>query len=129
MTEFSERMAATAARLIASKGKEMIVRTTTDEAPADPAKPWRIEGGTYVDQTVQAVLTDFRPDQVEGYAYQRGDKIIYVAGSSVSVPITEEDLILDGEDTYAIIQASRVNPQGVDIIFQLYVRQWPRRTR
>lgn len=118
----------TAYRLIDKFGQNMTVNVVTDGTPPDSSKPWTVSPGTTVSHATRGVLLDFRPDQVEGYAYQRGDKLVYIAAKNLPVDITEEMFITDASGvSWAIISASRVYPSGEDILFQLYVREWPRR--
>jgi hypothetical protein len=118
----------TAYRLVDKFGQNMTVNVVTDGTPPDPSQPWNVAAGTTVSHSTRGVMLDFRPDQVEGYAYQRGDKLVYIAAKDLPVVITEEMFITDASGvSWAIISASRVYPSGEDILFQLYVREWPRR--
>lgn len=130
MVDFTQTMLDLAQNLVAQFGQTMKVRTYTDGTAPDPTKPWKPGTANMVEQTTKGVLIDFRPDQVEGYAYQRGDKIVYIAAKGLTGPITEENIIVDASGVeWAIISAARVYPAGVDLLFQLYVREWPRRSK
>lgn len=119
-----------AVTLITKFGQTVTVKQRVDPAPADPAKPWIVGAATVTEYTTKAVILDFRPDQVEGYAYQRGDQLCYIAARDLGTVITEEDTVTDaGGIEWSIIQASRVHPSNEDILFQLYIRQWPRRSK
>jgi len=106
----------------------VVLKQRVDPAPADPTKPWDVGAAVVTQFVTKGVILDFRPDQVEGYAYQRGDRLCYIAAKNLGTVITEEDTITDvnGQE-WAIIQASRVYPSNKDILFQLYIRPWPRR--
>lgn len=130
MADFTQTMLDVAQKLVDQFGQDMIVRKYTDGTEPDPTKPWKPGAATVNEQTTRGVLVDFRPDQVEGYAYQRGDKIIYIAAKGLTGPITEQDIIMDSSGVeWAIISAARVYPAGTDLLFQLYVREWPRRLK
>lgn len=121
---------ATALRLITRFGQTVQVRTYTDGTLPDANYPWEPATGTSSDQSTVGVILDFRPDQVEGYAYQRGDKLCYIPASGLTGEITEKMTIVDAEGgEWAIISASRVAPSAEDILWQLYIRKWPRRSK
>ena len=119
-----------ALQLITKFGQTVTVRTYTDGSLPDANKPWKPAAGTYTDQETVGVILDFRPDQVEGYAYQRGDKICYIPASGLTGKITEEMIIIDAAGgEWAIISPADVAPSGEDILWQLYIRKWPRRSK
>ncbi len=130
MTEYTSAIA-TAFRLIAKKGGPATVRRYTDGTPPDPAKPWRPGDATITEIVTVGVILDFRPDQVEGYAYQRGDRICYIPAKGLETwgPILETDTIIIADEEWAIIQPARVYPSNEDILYQNYVRKWPRRSK
>lgn len=119
-----------AVRLVTKFGQTVLVKQRTDPAPADPDKPWVVGAAIVTTYVTKGVIFDFRPDQVEGYAYQRGDHLCYIAARDLGTVITEEDTITDaGGFEWAIIQASRLYPSNKDILFELYIRPWPRRSK
>lgn len=126
MADYS-RIKETARRLIEAKGGPLKVMSVDLGAPPDPEKPWRDDDSNDTFQNVTGIILDFRPDQVEGYAYQRGDKICYIAANSVTGPITEENYIIRGDQTWSIINAVSISPSGDDILYELYIRQWAKR--
>jgi len=130
MTQYTSKIA-TAHRLITKFGQACEVRRYTDGTPPDADKPWRPGDATMTSTTTVGVLLDFRPDQVEGYAYQRGDKIAYIPAKGLEAwgPILDTDIIFIAGDEWAIIQPARVYPSNEDILFQNYVRKWPRRSK
>lgn len=130
LPDFYSSLQDVAAKLIDKFGQDMIVNQRVDPAPVDPNKPWTVGAATVTSYPTRGVILDFRPDQVEGYAYQRGDHLCYIAAKDLATIITEEDTVIDASGTeWAIIQASRVYPSFVDILFQLYIRKWPRRLK
>jgi hypothetical protein len=119
----------TAARLITKFGQSCVVRRYTNIVPV-AAEPWTISGSSFTQTTVDAVLLDFRPDQVEGYAYERGDKLIYIAGKVLSqFGLQDHDFIVyPSQLPWSLLNVTEVDPTNSDIIlFQGHVRQWPRR--
>jgi hypothetical protein len=129
MTTQYTKIIATAKRLVAKFGQDgNVVRYTDTGAPA--GMPWEPTGSTSVEYPVKVVIIDFRPDQVEGYAYQRGDKIAYIDALTLGVELLDTDIIVDSAGTeWGIIQPARVYPSHEDILWQCYVRQWPRRLK
>ena len=126
MTQYTG-LIATALRLITKKGAPLKIKRYADPAPVDPAMPWRVGSGTVTVYDHVGVLLDFRPDQVEGYAFQRGDKICYIPAGGLSIILQPTDIIEWFGEDWAIIEPSRVFPSNEDILFQNYVRKWPRR--
>ncbi len=108
----------------------MTIHRYADPAPVDPEKPWRVEQGALTTYPTFGVILDFRPDQVEGYAYQRGDKICYIPAKDLGIVLRDTDIIhVDAlDEDWAIIQPSRIYPAAEDVLFQNYVRRWPRRS-
>lgn len=129
MTQYTKAIK-TAKKLIAKFGQSGFVRTYTDVG-AGPSQPWKPTGSTHTDIACKMVIIDFRPDQVEGYAYQRGDKLCYIDAATLNGHvIVEEDILIDSAGTeWAIISPARVYPSHEDILFQMYVRTWPRRSK
>lgn len=130
MTQYTSKIE-TAHRLITKFGQSATVKRYTDPAAPDPNKPWRPGDATETSVVTVGVLLDFRPDQVEGYAFQRGDKICLIPAKGLEAwgPILDTDIIEIAGDEWAIIQPSRVYPSNEDIVFQNYVRKWPRRSK
>lgn len=130
MTQYTSKIE-TAHRLITKFGQSATVKRYTDPAAPDPNKPWRPGDATETSVVTVGVLLDFRPDQVEGYAFQRGDKICLIPAKGLETwgPILDTDIIEIAGDEWAIIQPSRVYPSNEDIVFQNYVRKWPRRSK
>lgn len=123
------KLQATAARLIGKFGGPVAVREYYDEI--DINKPWRVTGSTYREWEVTACKFDFRPDQVEGYAYQRGDEICYIAAKALGFTLTEKHVLIFGTDEFwGIIDPSRLSPNNTDeLLFSCYVRRWPKRLK
>lgn len=129
MTEYTSARAL-ALRLIGKKGQPVTIKRYADPAPADPAMPWRVGAGAVTEYPTVGIVLDFRPDQVEGYAYQRGDKLCLIPAQGLSIVLLDTDIIhVDATDEdWAIIQPSRIYPANEDVLFQNYVRRWPRRS-
>lgn len=130
MTQYTSKIN-TAHRLITKYGQPAKVRRYTDGSAPDPDKPWRPGDATMTEVDTVGVNIDFRPDQVEGYAYQRGDKICLIPAKGLEAwgPILDTDTIVIAGEEWAIIQPARVYPSNEDIVFQNYVRKWPRRSK
>lgn len=130
MTEYTSARAL-ALRLITKKGQPVTIKRFADPAPVDPDIPWRVGAGTLEEFHTVGLVLDFRPDQVEGYAFQRGDKLCLIPAQGLNTVLLDTDIVhLDatGED-WAIIQPSRIYPAAEDVLFQNYVRRWPRRSK
>jgi len=130
MTQYTGKIE-TAYRLMEKFGQPAKVRRYTDGAAPDPDKPWRPGDATMIEADTVAVVIDFRPDQVEGYAYQRGDRLCFIPAKGLEAwgPVLDTDIVFVAGEEWAIIQPARVYPSNEDIIFQNYVRKWPRRSK
>ena len=118
-----------AVRLIQKKGQPAVIRRYADPPPSDPDKPWRVDPATETTYDTVAVLLDFRPDQVEGYAFQRGDKLCYIPARDLPIVLLDTDIITVAGEDWAIVQPSRIYPGNEDVLYQVYVRRWPRRSK
>jgi hypothetical protein len=120
MSEFYDRMAATALRLITQYGQAVTLR---DVQPGgyDPDNP---EGAEVIlEQIAQGILFDFT-----GFEFQadtlivRGDKKLKIAASGLDWKpkpmITAE---IQG-NTWTVINVKEVNPAGTPLIYELQVR-------
>ena len=126
MTQYTKAIA-TAKKLIAKFGQSGFVDRYEDTG-APTNYPWEPTGSNKTRTAVKMVIIDFRPDQVEGYAYQRGDKLCYIDAATLGFELKETDIIVDSAGLeWAIISPSHVYPSHEDILWQCYVRTWPRR--
>ncbi|WP_047301253.1 hypothetical protein [Pseudomonas fluorescens] len=120
MSEFYDRMAATALRLITQYGQPVTLReTTTPEY--DPDNPGG--GDAVIEQTAQGILLDFT-----GLEFQndtlivRGDKKLKVAALGMAwapKPLIAAEV--QGK-AWTVINVKEINPAGTPLLYELQVR-------
>lgn len=133
MSQFYDRMAATALRLIEQFGQTITLRDTV------PGEYDPVTGGstpeTTVDQPAQAILQDYALQQsgmsyAEGAVIKQGDKKILVAAmakdangqpAQLTPPQLTTTVIADGA-TWTIVNIKEINPAGTPLVYELQGR-------
>lgn len=121
MSEFYQRMAATALRLIATYGQLVTLKLETP-GKYDPATGKT--GPAFVrEQTGQAVLADYSRREFETSTLLiRGDKRLKLAAKGLEwVPTLATKAVIDGK-AWSVISISEINPAGTPIVYDLQVR-------
>lgn len=121
MSEFYQRMAATALRLIGKYGRPVIFKLETT-GKYDPATGKT--GPAFVrEQTGQAVLADYSRREFEtSTLLVRGDKRLKLAAKGLEwVPTLATKAVIDGK-SWSVISISEINPAGTPIVYDLQVR-------
>ena len=134
MSQFYDRIASTALRLIERFGQTIILRDTV------PGEYDPVTGGqtpdVEVNQPAQAILQDYALQQsgmtyAEGTVIKQGDKKILVAAMTTDdngqqVQITPPQLttkvLADGE-TLTIVNVKEINPAGTPLVYELQGRR------
>jgi len=125
MSQFYDRMAATALRLIERFGQTITLRDTV------PGEYDPVTGGstpeTTVDQPAQAILQDYALQQAgmsyaEGTVIQQGDKKILVAAQGLTPPTLTTTVIADGA-TWTIVNIKEINPAGTPLVYEIQGRR------
>lgn len=134
MSQFYDRMAATALRLIEQFGQDITLRDTVpgEYDPVTGAQTPDVE----VDQPAQAVLQDYALQQsgmsyAEGTVIRQGDKKILVAamtkdanGQQVQLtPPTLTTTVLADGATWTIVNIKEINPAGTPLVYELQGRR------
>lgn len=121
MSEFYQRMAATALRLIATYGQAVTLKLETP-GKYDPATGKT--GPAFVRQQAgQAVLSDYSRREFENSTLLiRGDKRLKLAAQGLQwIPTLATKAVIDGK-TWSVISISEINPAGTPIVYDLQVR-------
>lgn len=131
MAEFDSSIAL-AKRLITKKGEAVTLRRFS-EPTANPSKPWKPTSPSTAseDQTaVSMVFLNFdslgrEPLQFEdGTQVKSGDKRVLVAALGLTFAPSLGQVILRGDGSKWLIKTCRaLNPNGRDIVFELWVTQ------
>ncbi|MFP5338326.1 MAG: hypothetical protein ACLGIW_07520 [Gammaproteobacteria bacterium] len=125
MSQFYDRMAATALRLIEQFGQEITMRDTV------PGEYDPVTGGstpeTTVDQPAQAILQDYALQQAgmsyaEGTVIRQGDKKILVAAQGLTPPQLTTTVLADGV-TWTIVNIKEINPAGTPLVYEIQGRR------
>lgn len=104
---------------IADKGRNVTYRAVT-EGTYDPATNTRTSDTT-TDTTIKAVVTDIKLKNIDGNLTQRGDKMLLVAGDSITPDMA--DKIIDGSVTYQIVFIDEIKTGDTTVLYKLQVRR------
>lgn len=121
MSEFYQRMAATAIALITRYGQSVTLKLETP-GKYDPASGKT--GPAFVrEQNGQAVLADYSRREFETSTLLiRGDKRLKLAAQGLEwVPTLATKALIDGK-AWSIISIGEINPAGTPIVYDLQVR-------
>lgn len=125
MSQFYDRMAATALRLIEQFGQPITLRDTVpgDYDPVTGAQTSDVE----VTQPAQAILQDYALQQsgmsyADGTVIKQGDKKILVAAQGLTPPTLTMKVLADGT-TWTIVNIKEINPAGTPLVYELQGRR------
>lgn len=104
---------------IANKGQSLTLTRVTTGA-FNPATS-EITGDSTADETIKAVVTEFKEKQIDGSTVQRGDKLLLVS-PDFDAPTLKDKITISGLE-YSIINVDTVSPAGVDILYKIQVRR------
>lgn len=115
------------AELIQLNGRNVTIRKKAKGTPADPNKPWRRDSGDPTDEIVKAVVSAFTSEDTNDTTILLGDKKFLVAANAVTASerplIRDFDEVIDGEETWRIVDVTIVEPGGVPILFTFRARK------
>lgn len=77
--------------------------------------------GAETEHTCTAILSDYKDGQIDGTLIQQGDTKALVGTMSV-VP-EAGDAFFAGPVRYSVVRVKRVRPAGVDVMYQLQLRE------
>lgn len=125
MSQFYDRMASTALRLIERFGQTITLRDTVpgEYDPVTGSQTPDVE----VDQPAQAILQDYSLQQsgmsyADGTIIKQGDKKILVAALGITPPQLTTAVIADGA-TWTIVNIKEINPAGTPLVYELQGRR------
>lgn len=124
MSEFYDRMAVTALRLLRQFGQSVTIRRVTGGS-VDPVTG-TIVAGTTTDTTATAVLQDYSLQEsgaanMQQTLIQTGDKKFIIAASGISAPLLTDKIIAAGK-TWNIINIKETNPEGTPLVYEIQGR-------
>ncbi|HNQ99662.1 MAG TPA: hypothetical protein PKN52_06650, partial [Trueperaceae bacterium] len=114
-----------AARLIAKKGRPLILRRREDAVPSDPARPWAVDRGGVHDHQMYGVVLDYHKKNIDGELIKRGDKRVLVAASELVIEPAPRDLVFerDGSDEWTVVSVEVLRPGETSILYTLQIRR------
>lgn len=117
-------MASVAHDLLLEFGKPVVLRRVMS-GTYDPATG--TSAVTTADQPATGALFDYEPrDSGRGFTpetlIQAGDKQCLLSPAGVSAP-QPGDLIVDGSDTWTVLNVKSVNPAGTPVLYNLLLRK------
>lgn len=134
MSQFYDRMASTALRLIERFGQTITMRDTVpgEYDPVTGSQTPDVE----VNQPAQAILQDYALQQAgmsyaEGTVIKQGDKKILVAAMTkdandqpvqITPPKLTTKVLADGA-TWTIVNVKEINPAGTPLVYELQGRR------
>lgn len=114
-----EALAATAVRQIEDKGRDITYRAFTS-GEYDPVAG-DVSGQATSDTTIKAVITTAKVIKIDNSAIQRGDKFALIAADAITP--NEKDRVIDGDDTYQIIDVTEIKTGDTAIAYKLLLRK------
>lgn len=109
-------IASIAVTQVADKGQSITLTRNTPGTfnPATGA----VTGDSTATETVSAVVSDFRADQIDGSTIQRGDKQLLMTDA----PNLDDSVTIDSLE-YQIVDINTISPGGTDVLYKVQVRR------
>lgn len=125
MTQLSDTFRKLAVRLVKRFGKDGYVIRRYIELAMDPEHPTEPSDIEVLEFGANAVITEYKTEQIDGVQVLRGDKQVIVAWTeTLPKQILPGDFFVDGEEIYNIIPPVEViGVNGVDVAYVLQVRK------
>ena len=104
---------------IKDKGRTVTLRSKSDGV-FDPLTSDFVDG-TVTDRTPKALFTEYKSKDIDGSVIVRGDKMVLIA--DMSAPPDTNDVLIDGDEQYAIVNVGAIQPGDTPILYKLQVRR------
>lgn len=117
---------ATAQRLIERFGKQsnLFYISSVNGALIDDNKPWLGTSKTSQRLPFIGPLFGIEQSKVNGTSIQQGDKQVYIAAPSLSIPVTEDGCVEDDGVIYTIVPPLQtIAPAGTPIVYIANLRK------
>jgi len=111
---------ASTADLISAFGRTMVLRSRS-AAPYDPATS--SVAVTTTDYSVRAVFPATRRNRRGGESAAEEGKTVLVAAKGLPAKPVERDQIIDGGDTYQVLEVEEVKPGDTALLYVVKVRK------
>lgn len=119
MTFDYTNMAQLAVRQIEDKGRDICYRAFSS-GEYDPLVG-DVSGVETTDTTIKAVVTNVRTAKIDNTALQRGDRFYLIAADKVTP--NEKDRIIDGSQTFQIIEVEEIKTGDTAVAYKLLARK------
>ncbi|MFK3999858.1 hypothetical protein ACI2I3_00725 [Psychrobacter namhaensis] len=124
MTDFYERMADTALRLITDKGVSCVITSLPQNGGFDPATGMPLDDVAGSEQSGQCVVLNYSKvvTNMPESLVQQGDKKILIAAKGVDMPsIGSTIAVLD--KNYTVVEVKDIKPADVALIYEVHGRE------
>ena len=112
-------MAAAAVREIAAKGRQITLRQRARSFDAGSGQVTE----TVSDQSLRGLFTLYEAVQRDGSTVRQGDQALLLAADGLTSPPSEEDEVLDGDESWQVLQVERLQPGDKAIFYRLQLRR------
>ena len=120
MSAFYLNLQGTAARMLAGRGRAMVLRKQT-AAAYDPAAGSAAQ--TASDTDCVGAVFDFPALLIDGTRIQRGDKKVLLASEGLTVTPDATDQLVIGDVVHSIVNVQPIGPDGTVVVYRLQVRR------
>lgn len=122
MSDIYKNMAANALRMIADKGRALLITMPGTEHEYDPLSDTFTEGEDET-ATVKGVFTKFATKEIDGELILRTDKKVLIAAASLTQVPDNTATITDGGVIYNIINTEIVQPGDTPLLYLVQARR------
>lgn len=116
MSEFYNRMAATARRLLRQYGREMVLRKPGEASGPD----WDPTPSTPTDTPFIGVQSKYSTGEIDGQLIQQQDRKIFV--EALPEPPTQDMTLIDKGQSLEIVSVQTIEPGDGALLYILQVR-------
>lgn len=116
MSQFYQRMAATARSLLRQYGREMVLRKPGEATGPD----WDPTPGTPIDVPFIGVQSKYNAMEIDGQLIQQQDRKVFV--EALDEPPTQDMTLIDKGQSLEIVSVQTVEPGDGPVLYILQVR-------
>lgn len=126
MTEFYKRAAATALRLLTSRGQQI---TLTASRPGSYSTSTGKPGApSTTTTTVRGVVVSYEAKQIDGSLIRAKDRKVIIAvtdtsGAAVTAPVENDRITLANGEIMTVVSTEIISPAGIPVVFFAQARK------
>lgn len=121
MSAFYLSLQSTAGRMLAGKGRAMVLRKRTPPGAYNPATGAATV--TAVDHPAIGAVFDFPALLIDGTRIQAGDKKVLLAADTLGAEPTTSDQLVIGGNVHNIVSVQAIGPDGTVVVWKVQVRR------